>query len=268
MTSANYLQLTSRPAQAADLAALQALRMDFCQLAGEPDTAPTHAGGFLLTENAEGRLLGCLRLTVRAGLDAPRYAYHVGTVVHAASELGLFQRQHTLLLGNDLTGCAELGEVAWDNKTLTPAEQAQLLRHMLGVALQELALQCANSGERLFVELAGLRDPAGQAVFWQGMGKPFCRYETRAAQARFGADWQRHVAALLPKHAIYASFLPHAVQRSIGQAAPQLHLWQAALVEAGFAYGQHVRIDDGGPIYEAEIDLLAPIRAARAALAG
>lgn len=263
-----YPPLSSRPAQAADLPTIAALRADFCQLAGEPLPAEIPLTGLLLTEDAHGRVLACVRLTAKAGLEAPRYAYHVGTVVHAASELGLFQRQHTLVLGNDLTGLAELGELAWDNKTLTLAEQSRVLRHMLDAALQLLATQRAQSGERVFVELAGLRDPAGQAIFWQGMGKPFCRHETRAAQARFGQDWQRHVAALLPKQAIYASFLPHAVQRSIGQAAPELHLWQSVLVEAGFAYGQHVRIDDGGPILEAEIDRLAPLRAARVVVEG
>ena len=54
--------------------------------------------------------LACLRVQRHVGLGDPRYWFHVGCRVHAASELGMFRRERTLLLGNDHTGAAEIME--------------------------------------------------------------------------------------------------------------------------------------------------------------
>lgn len=43
----------------------------------------------------------------------PRVWYHVGCTVHAASELNLFHRQRTLMLGHNHTGASELADIAW-----------------------------------------------------------------------------------------------------------------------------------------------------------
>ncbi|GAB3257290.1 arginine N-succinyltransferase [Chitinimonas naiadis] len=259
-------ELTTRAAEPADLDAIAALRADFAALAGESTSHHGLDGGGLLVTVAAGRItpLACLRITTVAGLQSPRFSYHVGTVVHAASELGLFERQHTLLLGNDHTGYSELGDIAWDKKALSPGEQACVLQHLLDTALQLIADHRADYASHVMVELAGMRDPAGQAVFWQGMGKQFCRHDIREVRQRFGDRWHPHVASLLPKHAIYTSFLAHATQRCIAQAAPELRLLQNALVESGLSYGHHIRIDDAGPIFEAEIDMLPTVRKVRA----
>ncbi|MEL4419719.1 hypothetical protein AAEH74_22490, partial [Shewanella algae] len=65
----------------------------------------TEAGGQRLAL-ADGS--ASLLLVPRLGLTLPRYHFHIGRVVHAAQELGLFRVQTTLLLGNDHTGQSEL----------------------------------------------------------------------------------------------------------------------------------------------------------------
>ena len=187
----------------------------------------------VLTSESGGQVGARLRLQHAIGRELPRHWYHVGRVVHAARDLGLFQEQATLLLGNDLTGAAELCELEGEG----PALQA----------LIEGALARLPAG-RVIVELPGLRDTAGQSPFWQGLGRHFYNGDPRDALARHGSAWRGHVAALLPRQLLYTAFLPDAAQAAIGVASPQAMGLQQALQAAGFQMSGHVCIDDGGPV--------------------
>jgi arginine N-succinyltransferase len=198
------------------------------------------------------KVLGGIRLQRRIGIDQPRYWYHMGCVVHAAAELGLFQRERTLLLGNDLTGAFELSELHFDNTQLTLAEQTQFLRQLLHVALAIFAqeLPAPQSAEKVIFALPGLRDASGNAPFWEGLGRHFYPGDVAAAQARFGSAWLTHVAALLPRHPLVVSLLTQAAQAAIGEADTQTQPLRAALANNGFRAGQHVTLFDAGPVFE------------------
>jgi arginine N-succinyltransferase len=197
-------------------------------------------------------VLGGIRLQRRIGIDQPRYWYHMGCVVHAAAELGLFQRERTLLLGNDLTGAFELSELHFDSTQLTPAEQTQFMQQLLHVALaifaQELPAQ--QSAEKVIFALPGLRDANGSAPFWEGLGRHFYPGDVTAAQARFGNVWLTHVAALLPRHPLVVSLLTQAAQNAIGETNAHAQPLRAALANSGFRAGQHVTLFDAGPVFE------------------
>ena len=69
-------------------------------------------------KDLSGLRVGFLTVTTYAGSNGKKSLWHTlclcgATPVHAASELGLFQRQATLLLGNDQTGDSELTDIAW-----------------------------------------------------------------------------------------------------------------------------------------------------------
>jgi len=187
----------------------------------------------VLVAEHEGQVGARLRLLHAIGRDTPRHWYHVGRVVHAARELGIFQEQATLLLGNDLTGAAELCELQGQG----PALQA-----LLADALARLP------AGRVIVELPGLRDTAGQSPFWQGLGRHFYGGDPHDALACHGSAWRGHVAALLPRQLVYTAFLPEAAQAAIGTAAPEAAALQQALQAAGFHPSDHVCIDDAGPV--------------------
>jgi arginine N-succinyltransferase len=215
-----------------------------------PDPALAAGECWLLArETADGAPRAALKLRERLGLKLPRYSYHVGCAVHAAAELDLFCSQATLLLGNDHTGAAELAEIACE-----PGAEA-LLPALIEAALARLRA----SGSRLVVvELAGPRDAAGRAPFWDGLGRHFYPDDPAAAQARFGAAWTSHLAALLPRQMLYLSFLDPAAQAALGRVGAAGEAAAAALAAAGFAAGRHVRIDDGGPIWELALRDPAP----------
>ncbi|MEP6502096.1 MAG: arginine N-succinyltransferase [Betaproteobacteria bacterium] len=208
-----------------------------------------------------------LKLRGGVGLRQIRYWYHVGCVVHAAPELQLFHRQSTLLMGNDYTGATELADAACDVAALTLAEQAFAWRLLLQSALLWLASGREPQRGPLIAELPGVRDAAGQSPFWQGLGAHFYAEDPLQAQRRFGLRWRSDVAALLPRHPVYTSFLPAPARAAIGQPAPEAQGWMSALVQAGMHYGNHVALHDGGPVFEAHVDTLpAMLQARRRAL--
>jgi arginine N-succinyltransferase len=209
---------------------------------------------------------GCrARLVVapRIGLTLPRVWYHVGTTVHAARELGLFHTQRTLLLGHDHTGASELAGIAWDRTEHPLATQSRALMALLDAALAHIAERRGEHAERLMVELPGVRDAAGQSPFWQGLGRHFYEGDPQQAAAVHGAAWRSHVAALLPRQPIYASFLPEAAQAAIAQVSPETLVLREVLEECGLRYAHHVNVEDGGPVLDAAIDDLLQLRSMR-----
>lgn len=182
-----------------------------------------------------------LTLVPQLGLQTPRYHFHVGRVVHAARELGLFRVQTTLLLGNDLTGESELAGV-------TPALPPEALARLVAAAQQRAAAEPAAFGAWLIVELPGWRDDAGHSPFWQALGGRFYRGDPLEAEQRLGADWRSHLAALLPRQSVYLSFLGEAAERRLGAVLPAAQPALEVLTAAGFERAAQVRIDDGGPV--------------------
>nr|WP_295080911.1 arginine N-succinyltransferase [uncultured Roseateles sp.] len=225
------------------------------------ETPEADQAEWLVLADAENdQPLACLRLVRQLGMRLPRYSYHVGRVVHAAAELGLFCTQRTLLLGNDHTGESELADLAFAPGL--PAErQVAYLSALVQAALARIAESPSAYGEVLIVELAGLRDAPGDtpsdgaetastSPFWRGLGAHFYEGQPSQAQARFGDAWRSHLAALLPRQTLYLSFLSEAAQAAVGQVGAPGLAAAAALAASGFGDAQHVCIDDGGPLWQ------------------
>lgn len=191
----------------------------------------------------------CLRLRRAIGLVQPRHWYHVGCVVHAAAELGLFHRLQTLQLGNDFTGASELADIAWQPGLDLPG-QARVLQALVDGALARARAEPGRFAPQLIVELPGLTDAAGRSPFWQGLGRPFFAGDTAQAARRFGPAWRSHVATLMPRQPVYTAFLPADAQAAVGQVAPAARVLVDVLWQAGLRYGHHITIDQGGPVFE------------------
>lgn len=217
---------------------------------------------WLVLPDADDRPLACARLRRAIGLAQPRYWYHVGCVVHAAPELGLFHRLQTLLLGNDHTGASELADIAWDRQGLDGPEQAAVLGALLRQLLQRVATQPARYAGTLIVELPGPRADDGSSPFWQGLGRHFYDGDPLAAARRFGPAWRSHAAALMPRQPVYTAFLAPAAQAAVAQVAPQARPLADALRQAGLRDGHHIAIDDGGPVFELALQPPPPPEAA------
>lgn len=210
---------------------------------GEPIDPELAAGEYwLVALDMAGSPAACLRWRAALGWDTPRYHYHVGRAVHASAELRLFQTQATLLLCNDLTGDAEIADIAVDAAVDEPQ---RVLADLIGFALRH-----HHPAGRIVVELQGIRNEVGESPFWQGLGRHFYAGDDRAARLRHGVKWTTHLAALLPRQLLHVPLLGDDAQRAIGKVGAQSKDLQRALAAAGFEYRGHVRIDDGGPVVE------------------
>ena len=209
---------------------------------------------FCLAEDGSERLVGSVRMQRNIGLDQPRYWYHLGTIVHAAPDLGLYHRQQMLLLGNDLTGAIELSDLSIDPR-LAPSVHEQLTLVLVRAAVRALVdasdTSAASKQSLLIAAIPGLRDANGESPFWGGLGRHFYSGDVAHAMARFGSAWLTHVAALLPRHPLVASLLQTPAQAAIGAMGEHAHFLHQALFAAGLRAGQHVSLFDGGPIFQA-----------------
>ncbi|MFY7866725.1 arginine N-succinyltransferase [Roseateles sp.] len=247
--------LTLRGWCAADAQALHAWRNQAGRALRLPAEVPAdgpemNETWLLLAEVGSNRPLACLRLVRRLGMSLPRYSFHLGRVVHAAAELGLFRAQATLLLGNDHSGESELADLACAPDLDEPTQQS-LLARLIAAALQRIAQQAGQGfGTQLVVELAGPREAGtGASPFWQGLGAHFYAGEPELAQQRWGEAWCSHLAALLPRQTVYLSFLSPAAQAAVGQLGAPARPAAQALAAAGFGFADHISIDDGGPVW-------------------
>lgn len=233
--------LLVRPAQAGDLPTLAAWL-------GRAVPAPAAPAELLLLAETGGTLQACLRLVPAIGMVLPRVSYHVGVVVHAARELGLFQPQRTLLLGHDHTGSSELADLGLA-PGLGDGARAAAFDALLAAALARIEARPGDYARRLVVELPGLRDDDGRSPFWEGLGRHFYPGDPAAAAARHGPEWRCHVAELLPRQVVHTSFLPPAAQHALGAVHPNWRSLLPLLQAAGFADSEHVNVEDGGPIF-------------------
>lgn len=206
-----------------------------------------------LTPEADGLRLALadgsasLRLVPRLGLTLPRYHFRLGRVVHAASELGLFRVQTTLLMGNDHTGRAELTALQ-TAPGLDAASQVAALGELISAAQALLRERPGDFGDALVAELPGWRDDHGRSPFWQALGARFYPGSPAEAEARLGPDWRSHLAALLPRQTVYLSFLGAEAEARVLDVADAARPALQALRAAGFPPPEHARIDDGGPV--------------------
>ncbi|RZU02616.1 arginine N-succinyltransferase [Rivibacter subsaxonicus] len=255
--------MLARPALASDGAALQDL-LARGPLSERTDRAPAHQGSvadvvWLVEDQPGGRVLATARLAAALGLDAPRFFYHVGCVVHAARELRLFHRQRTLFLSNDYTGASELCDVALETQDIALPEQARALNLLLQTLLLWIAEHRASYAHSLVLALPGVRDAGGGSPFWQGLGHHFYGGDPSQALSTEGRAWKGRVAPLMPRHPLYASFLPAAAQAAIAQPHSSARPLVDVLEHEGFRYGHHVDVVDAGPVLEAVPDDLRSI---------
>ncbi len=187
----------------------------------------------------DGERHAWLHLQAEVGRSRPRFHFHLGRVVHAAPELGLYQVQRTLQLGHDATGEAELSAFGGE-AALWPA----LVAHALAT-LRALRPQ----GTLCLVELPGWRDAQGHSPFWHGLVRHFAPLQGGGVAERLGTAFSSHLGPLLPRQPIHGALLSPETQAVLGRPADGAEPLLRVLREAGFADWRHLRIDDGGPVW-------------------
>jgi arginine N-succinyltransferase len=246
--------LTSLPANRERLA--RRIERSVASFAGEADIADA-CYVFVLVDGAAGdRVVGISAIEAAVGLREPWYNYHVGTLVHASRQLGVYTSAPTLFLANDHTGHTELCSLFLDQAHRQRRNGPLLAKSRL-LFIAEFADRFAP---KVIAELRGKLDADGRSPFWEGLGRHFFAMEYSTADYLTGIGQKSFVAELMPRYPVYANLLPDSARAVIGEVHDDTRAARTMLEQEGFRYEGYVDIFDAGPTVECFRDDIRAIR--------
>ena len=202
------------------------------------------------------RVVGISAIEAAVGLREPWYNYHVGTLVHASRNLGVYTVAPTLFLANDHTGNTELCSLFLD-QAYRRGKNGPLLAKSRLLFIAEFADRFAT---KIMAELRGRLEPDGRSPFWEGLGRHFFAMEYSTADYLTGIGQKSFIAELMPKHPVYVNLLPPAARDAIAAVHDDTRPARAMLEQEGFRYEGYVDIFDAGPTVECFRDNIDAIR--------
>jgi arginine N-succinyltransferase len=214
---------------------------------------------FVLTDDGpagDGKVVGICAIEAAVGLREPWYNFHVGTLVHASRQLGVYTAVPTLFLANDHTGNTELCSLfldeAWRRGT-----NGVLLSKCRMLFIAEFADHFAP---KVIAELRGRLDDDGRSPFWEGLGRHFFAMEYSTADYLTGIGQKSFIAELMPRHPVYVNLLPEPAREAIGAVHRDTAPARTLLEQEGFRYEGYVDIFDAGPTVECFRDNIDAVR--------
>jgi arginine N-succinyltransferase len=201
---------------------------------------------FVLVDGASDRVVGISAIEAAVGLREPWYNYHVGTLVHASRQLGVYTAAPTLFLANDHTGHTELCSLFLD-QAYRHGRNGVLLAKCRLLFIAEFASRFAA---KVIAELRGRLDDEGRSPFWEGLGRHFFAMEYSTADYLTGVGQKSFIAELMPRHPVYVNLLAQDARDAIGAVHRDTAPARAMLEQEGFRYEGYVDIFDAGPTVE------------------
>ncbi len=214
---------------------------------------------FVLEQVDTGQIVGTSGIAAHAGFGDRFYSYRNEFIVHAAAELGVANKIHSLHLCHDLTGASLLTSFYID-----PDWAGSAWPHLLSRArLLFIADQSRRFAERLVAESVGVCDEAGRSPFWEAVGQRFFNIDYAQAERRAAGRSKRFIAELMPQYPIYVPLLSPEAQLAIGQLHPTAELPFQILMDEGFEADTYVDVFDAGPTVDARVGSLLSVRHSR-----
>ncbi|HTQ01977.1 MAG TPA: arginine N-succinyltransferase [Casimicrobiaceae bacterium] len=216
---------------------------------------------FVLVDSARNgvgvdRVVGISAIEAAVGLTEPWYNYHVGTLVHASRQLGVYTAAPTLFLSNDHTGHTELCSLFLD-QAYRQGKNGVLLAKCRLLFIAEFAERFSS---KVIAELRGRLDAQGRSPFWEGLGRHFFAMEYSTADYLTGIGQKSFIAELMPKHPVYVNLLPQDARDAIGAVHADTVPARTMLEQEGFRYEGYVDIFDAGPTLECFRDNIHAVR--------
>lgn len=202
---------------------------------------------FVLEDTTSGQVLGTAGIDASAGSGQPFYTYRLDELIHASHELAVTTRVEVLYLSHELTGRTLLCSFTIaDHLRETPAFALLSLSRLMFISQWP-----GLFADKLIVELQGCQDPSGGSPFWDSLGRHFFAMEFATADTYSGILSKTFLAELMPSHPIYVTLLSGPARNALGQPHEAAGRSARLLESAGFGWGRHVDIFDGGPTLEA-----------------
>lgn len=254
IAAASAVGITSLPPDRDKL--YEKIRASTQSFAAEVDVNGEEIYFFVLEDAETGEIVGTSGIVASAGFHDRFYSYRNEIIVHASQELKVSNKIHALHLCHDLTGTSLLTSFYIDPK-FHDTQWPQLLSR---ARLLFIAEHSHRFADRLAAENPGLCDDAGNAPFWNAVGRRFFGMEYPQAEQLSGGRSKTFIAELMPQYPIYVPLLPADAQLAIGQLHPIAQLPFSMLLDEGFEADTYIDIFDGGPTVEARISTLRSIQ--------
>jgi len=211
---------------------------------------------FLLEDTETGQIVGTSALAATVGISEAFYTYHVGTIVHSAPKLDIYNVINALFLGNDYTGATEICTL-FLSQDYRKDGNGQLLSR---ARFLFMAMHLHRFAPLVIAEMRGFSDAEGNSPFWDAVGSHFFSMSFNDADAISGEGNNQFIAELMPKYPIYLPLLPDAARDVIGEVHPDTRPALKMLEKEGFKYNGYVDIFDAGPSIEVETNEIKTIK--------
>ena len=197
---------------------------------------------FVIEDLAKGKVVGTCAIASKSAVDLPLYTYAVETHTQTSRTLKIKTDIPVLHLSIMRNGPSELCSLF-----LIPEYRASGLSRLLSLSRFLFIASFPHRFEpTLFAQMRGVTDNAGEAPFWNAVGRCFYNMEFTEADALVAKD-KSFVAELVPTFPIYIPLLPKSAQEIIGQTHPHTTPALKLLEAEGFHWNNHVDLFDAGP---------------------
>ncbi|GHB17868.1 arginine N-succinyltransferase subunit alpha [Salinicola rhizosphaerae] len=262
--------LLVRPAQSADLAALERLAGNATpKLTNLPahrdrleeriarsaramernvDFPGDETYTFVLEDLDRGEIVGTASIRAQAGAQDVYYTYRQETLIHASQQLNLRHEVQTLSLSHEMSEVSLLCALSLDSR-YRGTSAATLLRR---ARLMFIAQYPERFADTLGVAFPGYLDDAGESPFWASVGRHFFKQSYHEINLMAGVRSKSFIAEVMPQFPLYLPLLTPQARAAIGREHVAHEQALGEMLGEGFVRSRHVDIFDAGPVLRAE----------------
>lgn len=219
--------------------------------------APSDEGYLMVGIDSEtGQVVGTTGIEAAIGWDVPCYFYHISTIVHTSTRLGVKNVVKLLTLGNNYTGCSEICTLF----LLPVYRKGANGRLMSKCRFLMMAEHPHRFSKTIFAEMRGVSDNKGNSPFWQWLQEHFFSIDFTMADYLTGIGKKGFIADLMPKFPIYVNLLSKEAQAVIGKVHEKTRPALTLLEREGFTCRNYIDIFDAGPTVECDLKNIESVR--------
>jgi arginine N-succinyltransferase len=225
----------------------------------KPDSidAPSDEGYLMVGIDSDtGQVVGTTGIEAAIGWDVPCYFYHISTIVHSSTRLGVKNVVKLLTLGNNYTGCSEICTLF----LLPEYRKGANGRLMSQCRFLMMAEHPQRFSQTIFAEMRGVSDQEGNSPFWQWLQEHFFSIDFTMADYLTGIGKKGFIADLMPKFPIYVNLLSKDAQAVIGKVHEKTRPALSLLEREGFTCRNYIDIFDAGPTVECDLKNIESVR--------
>ncbi|HKP62026.1 MAG TPA: arginine N-succinyltransferase [Polyangiales bacterium] len=215
---------------------------------------------FVLWDAGRGRVLGTSMIIAQLGRRGVPYIYlEVRSEEKYSGSLDRHFVHRVLTTRYSYDGPTEVGGLVMHPESRrSPARLGSLISY---VRFLFIAMRRPDFRDEVLAELLPPFDADGTSPLWEAYGRRFTELSYREAD-QLSKSNKEFVRSLFPDE-IYATLLPEAAQRAIGEVGPETRGVEKLLRRIGFEYAERVDPFDGGPHFTCATDRITLVRAAR-----